>query len=98
MMKKLLDKNSYMAGALLALGLEALCAALVWVVLLVAGWDLESHLRWFAVTFVPPLLLLRHYAREKEYPLTLKAVIVTFFVTFVAFMWAMLKYKIITPF
>ncbi len=95
-MKQLLDKNSYIAGALLAVGSEVICAALVWVVLLVAGWDLESHIRWFAVAFVPPLLLLRHYAREKEYPLTLKAVIVTFFVTFVAFMWAMIKYHYIT--
>lgn len=90
-MKKLLDKNSYLAGALWTLGTEAVSVALVWFVLSVAGWDIEAHIRWFAVAFVPPLLLLRHYAHQKEYPLTLKAVIVTFFVTFVAFIWFMLK-------
>ena len=95
-MKKLINKNSIAVGILLAVGSEVLCALLLWGVLAVLGQDLEAHLRWFAIAFVPPLLLLRHYAREKDYPLSLKAVIVTFFVTFVAFMWAMIKYHYIT--
>jgi RsiW-degrading membrane proteinase PrsW (M82 family) len=41
-------------------------------------------------------LLLRYYAHAKDYPTTLKAVITTFFVTVVLFMWAMLRYKFIT--
>lgn len=96
-MYRLLHKNSIAAGVLFAVASEALCALLVWGVLAIAGMDIESYARWFAVAFVPPLLLLlRHYAREKEYPLTLRAVIVTFFVTFVAFMWAMIKHHYIT--
>lgn len=95
-MNKLLDRNSIAAGILLTLASETLCALLLWGVLALLGQDLEAHLRWFAAAFVPPLLLLRHYAHEKDYPLTLRAVIVTFFVTFAAFMWAMLKYHYIT--
>ena len=95
-MYKLLHKNSIAAGVLFAAASEVLCALLVWGVLAIAGMDIESYARWFSVAFVPPLLLLRHYACEKEYPLTLKAVIVTFFVTFVAFMWAMIKHHYIT--
>ncbi|MBP5540901.1 MAG: hypothetical protein J6X88_04545 [Bacteroidales bacterium] len=95
-MYRLLHKNSIAAGVLFAVASEALCALLVWGMLAIAGLDIESYARWFAVAFVPPLLLLRHYAREKEYPLTLRAVIVTFFVTFVAFMWAMIKHHYIT--
>ena len=95
-MKKLLDKNSIAAGVLLTVGSEAICGLLLWCVLLMVGQDAGAHVRWFAVAFVPPLLLLRHYAHQKEHPLTLKAVIVTFFVTFAAFMWVMLRYRYIT--
>lgn len=95
-MKKLLNHNSVAAGILLALGSELLCAALLWLVLLVIGLPAEEHMRWFAVVFVPPVLLLRYYAKQKECPTTLKTVIVTFFVTFVAFAWFLLKYKYIT--
>ena len=95
-MNNLLHRNSIAAGVLFTVAVEAFCGLLVWGVLAVTGLDIASHVRWFAVAFVPPLLLLRHYAREKEYPLTLKAVISTFFVTFVAFMWVMIKYRYIT--
>ena len=77
----------------MAVASELLCAALIFVVTIIVG---RCDMRWFAAAFVPPLLLLRYYAREKSYPTTLKAVITTFFVTFVAFMWFMLKYKYIT--
>lgn len=90
-MKKLLDSNRYIVGVLWTLGSEIVIGTLVWVVLLATGWDVVTHIRWFSLAFVPPLLLLRYYAHQKEYPLTLRAVIVTFFVTFVAFMWVMLK-------
>lgn len=95
-MKKLLNHNSVAAGIIAALGSEVLCAALLWGVLLIAGLPAEEHLRWFAVAFVPPVLLLRYYAKQKEYPTTLKTILVTFFVTFVAFAWLLLKYKHIT--
>lgn len=95
-MKKLLDKDSIAVGVAATLLSEILCALLIWFILLVAGLPVSEHVRWFAAALVPPALLLRHYAHQKEYPLTLKAVITTFFVTVVLFMWFLLKYKYIT--
>lgn len=92
-MKKIINRNSYLAGALFAVISEVLCAALIFIVTIIVG---RYDMRWFAAAFVPPLLLLRYYAKEKSYPCTLKAVITTFFITFVAFMWFMLKYKYIS--
>ena len=95
-MKKLLDKNSLPLGTIATLLSELLCALLLWLILLVAGIPVTEHLRWFAVAFVPPALLLRYYAHRKDFPDTLKAVIVTLFITVVLFMWWMLKYKHLT--
>ncbi len=95
-MRKLLDRNSIIAGVLLTLASEVSAALLVLCVLLIGRIGLYEHLRWFGAAFVPPLLLLRHYAKGQSHPLTLKGVICTFFVTFVAFMWMMLKNHYIT--
>ena len=92
-MKKLINRNSYTAGVLLAVASELLCAVVILLLQVVLG---RYEVRWFAAAYVPPLLLLRYYAKEQSYPNTLKAVIVTIFVTFVAFMWFLLKYKYIT--
>ncbi len=94
-MKTLLNRDSIAVGIIGTLLSELLCAVVVWLILLIFNLPLYEHLRWFAAAFVPPALLLRYYAHQKEYPTTLKAVIVTLFVTVVTFMWAMLKYKII---
>ena len=95
-MKKLLNRNSIPLGIIATLVSEILCAALVWLVILSTHTPLTESARWFAAAFVPPLLLLRYYAKTRDYPVTLKTVITTFFVTFVAFMWVMLKYKYIS--
>ena len=95
-MKKLLLHNSIAAGLIAGLGSELLCAALLWAILALAGLPVETHVRWFAIAFVPPVLLLRFYAKAQECPVTLKTVIVTFFVTFVGFVWFLLKYKYVT--
>lgn len=95
-MKKYLDKDSAILGVVATLVSTLLCAGLLWLVLVILRLPMSEHARWFAVAFVPSLLLLRYYAKEKVYPTTLKAVISTFFVTFVLFMWFMLKYKYIT--
>ena len=93
---KILEKNSFILGCIAVLASEVLCAILVWLILLIVGLSIAEHLRWFAAAFVPPILLLRHYAKEKEYPDTLKSVIVTFFITFIAFMFFLLKYHYIS--
>ncbi|MBR1833946.1 MAG: hypothetical protein IJ785_00320 [Bacteroidales bacterium] len=95
-MKRLLNKDSVALGIIAALLSELLCAVIVWLVLLCIHYPVLEHLRYFAVCFIPPALLLRYYAHLKACPATLKAVIVTLFVTVVLFMWAMLRFKYIT--
>ena len=95
-MKKLLHKNSITLGIVATLLSELLCAALVVAVILILQVPFAEGARWFAVAFVPPLLLLRYYAKIQNYPTTLKAVITTFFVTFVIFMWIIMKYRYIS--
>jgi hypothetical protein len=95
-MKKLLHTNSVAIGIVATLILEILSAAIVWLVLVLLHQPIAENARWFVICFVPPLLLLRYYAKIKDYPTTLKSVITAFFVTFVIFMWVMLKYKYIT--
>lgn len=95
-MKKLLHKDSIALGVVATLLSELLCALLVLVVIIILQIPIAEGARWFAIAFVPPLLLLRYYAKILEYPMTLKAVITTFFVTFVIFMWIIMKYRYIS--
>ena len=95
-MKKLLNRNSIPLGIIATQVSEILCAALVALIILATHSALAESARWFAAAFVPPLLLLRYYAKTRDYPVTLKTVITTFFATFIAFMWVMLKYKYIS--
>ena len=73
-------------GLLLGIGSEAATALAVWIVLLVAGLPLAENVRWFALCFVPPVLILRHYANKKKDTNVTKVLITVLFVTFVAFM------------
>ena len=86
-------REGILQGIILATGSEILAAAVLYVGLLVAGIPVETCLRWFAVCFVPPLLLLRHIAKRKDRTLTMKTIIVVLFVSFVAFMFLLLKTK-----
>ena len=95
-MKKIFDKDSIALGIVATLASELLCATLIMAVLLIIGIPINENPKWFIAAFVPPVLLLRHYAKAKEYPNTLKATITTVFVTLVAFMWVMVKYRYIT--
>ena len=95
-MKKLLHKDSIALGVVATLLSELLCALLVLVVIIILQVPIAEGARWFAIAFVPPLLLLRYYAKILEYPMTLKAVITTFFVTFVIFIWIIMKYRYIS--
>ena len=95
-MKELLHKDSITVGIVATLLSELICAALVWIVIAILQVPPAENARWFAIAFVPPLLLLRYYAKIQDYPTTLKTVISTFFVSFVIFMWVMMKYKYIS--
>lgn len=95
-MKKFLDHDSIAFGALMVLAAEAVAAALLALGLAIFSVPVAEHLRWFAIAFVPPLLLLRYYAKAKSCPTTLKAVVTTLFASFIIFMWYLLKYRYIT--
>ncbi|MBR1849936.1 MAG: hypothetical protein IJ789_01030 [Bacteroidales bacterium] len=93
MSNNLLKQNSHLVGAILGLGSEALSALLLWAGLAIAGQPMAGHERWFAAIFIAPLLLLRHYAKSQQQLRVTQALIVTLFVTFVAFMALLLTTK-----
>lgn len=95
-MKNLLHNNNYLTGVIGVVVSELLCALLVYLVLLFFNLPLAENARWFALAFIPPILLLRYYAKIQDYPDTLKAVITTVFVTAIAYFWFMLKNHYIT--
>lgn len=47
--------------------------------------------RWLGLIFIPFILVIRHYAKTKSHPCTLKTLIIIFFILFVA--WVMLMFK-----
>lgn len=75
-----------LTGIVLALGSEIAVAVLLWIGLAIAGIGATEHLRWFGGCFIPPVLLLRYYAKKKEYSTVTKTIIITVFVTFLLFM------------
>lgn len=95
-MKNLLHNNNYLTGVIGVVVSELLCALLVYLVLLIFNLPLAENTRWFALALIPPILLLRYYAKIQDYPDTLKAVITTVFVTAIAYFWFMLKNHYIT--
>lgn len=95
-MKNLLHNNNYLTGVIGVVVSELLCALLVYLLLLIFNLPLAENARWFALALIPPILLLRYYAKIQDYPDTLKAVITTVFVTAIAYFWFMLKNHYIT--
>lgn len=95
-MKKLLNNNSTATGILVVIISELVCVVIVFLVLRLLQLPTAENARWFALALVPPILLLRYYAKEQDYPNTLKAVITTLFFTAIAYFWFMLKNHYIT--
>lgn len=90
-MKGFFKQDSVFLGLLLTLGSELLTAALLWAGLYIAGEPIETHMRWFAVSFVIPIFILRYFARKKSHPVVTKTIIISIFVSFVAFMFLLFK-------
>lgn len=90
--KEFFSQDKPVVGVVGALLGELGGALLLWLGLLVAGQSATVHLRWFAACIVPPVLLLRHYAKKRTQLRATKAIIVVVFITFVAFMWLLFKY------
>ena len=83
-------------GIIITLGSEVAVALLLWIGLAVAGVDVKEHLRWFGACFIPPVLLLRHYVKQKSSPAMTKTIIITLFVTFVLYMFLMIRLQPLT--
>lgn len=92
-MKKFFAQDKVIVGIVAGLGAEiGFCVALA-VGLLVAGEPLSVHIRWFGGMFFPLILVLHHYAKKRTQLQVTKALIVVFFITFLAFMFYLFKTK-----
>lgn len=87
---KYFHQDNIAVGIVATLGSGLVAAGLLWVGLVVAHEEAVAHLRWFAGAFIPMILVVRRYARLKEYPTTTKTAIITFFVSFIAYMFVLL--------
>ena len=90
-MKRLVKEDRISTALLLGIGSEVVTALLLYVILLIAGVPAESHYSWFGVCIVPPLLLLRHFAKRKECPKITKTLITVLFFSTVALLFFLIK-------
>lgn len=95
-MKKFFSQDRILVGLLAGIGSELGFCLVLTTGLLLAGESVEAHLRWFGGMFIPILLTLRFYAKRKEQPTVTKTLATIFFITFIAFMFYLLKSHIIT--
>lgn len=66
--------------------------ALLWlVVVLMSGLSPAEQLRWLALAFIAPILLLRRMAKRQQMITATKGAIVTLFITFIVFIVVYLK-------
>ena len=84
-MDNLFKQNKVFIGIFAEILSLALPAALLSVALVMFGISPLSRIRWFAGIFIPGILVVRFYARKKEFPKATKASVVSLFVCFVAF-------------
>ena len=84
MIKRFFSKDTIAVGLAAGLGSIILTALLLFVGLKIANEPVLAHLRWFAGCFVPPLLLLRYFVKQKQGIVT-KTLFVILFFTFIAF-------------
>ena len=94
MIKRFFHQDSILVGVISSLGSELIGVVIVWGVLTIMNLPLMENLKYFAAAFIPTVLVMRYYMKQKTYLLTTKTVIVTIFVTFIAFMFFMLRHNI----
>lgn len=90
-MKRFFLQDKALVGIVAVAASELLAAAILWSILTLIHYDLLLHLRWFAAAFIPGLLAMRFYMKQRQYLTSTKAAITTFFVTFLAFMIVLIK-------
>lgn len=86
-MKQLFHHDTIPTGLTIGLGSEILTALLLWIALRIADEPASIHVAWFGICFIPPILLLRHYAKGKRHPRITKTLAVVLFITFIVFLW-----------
>ena len=94
-MKEFFHQDKVIVGIIAGVGSELLLALLLTIGLVIAGEVPIDHIRWYAGVFVAPLLLLRYYSKQKSWLRVTRTLIVVLFVTFVAFMFYLLKAHLI---
>lgn len=94
-MKRFFSQDRVTVGLVAGLGSELGFVVALTVGLLVAGEAVSDHLRWYGGMFIPLILVLRHYAKGQAHLRVVKTLIVIFFVTFLAFIFYMLRSRTI---
>ena len=84
-MKNLFQQNKVYVGVLAELLSVVVPALLLYVALLLFHIDPMSRIRWFAGVFISGVIVVRAYARKKDFPKATKASVVTFALCFIIF-------------
>lgn len=90
MLKHFFSQDTPLVGLVAGLGSLLAGALLLSIGLLVADLSLGEHARWYAGCFVPPLLIMRYYAKL-QLSTVVKTIIITLFVFFIAYMLFLFK-------
>lgn len=88
-------KDNILSGVLLAIGSEVAVALLLSAGLLIAHQPIMTHISWYAGCFLPPILLLRHFAKTQQHPVVTKTIATVLFLTFIPFMYYLISHHIL---
>lgn len=95
-MKKFFEQNKVIVGIVAGVGSMLGFVIALTIGLMIAGEPIGAHIRWYGGMFIPLLLVLRHYAKHREQLMVTRTLIIILFITFLAFMFYMLKSQTIT--
>ena len=85
MTRQFFHQDKVSVGLLVGLSSMAITALLLTVGLLVAKEPINAHIRWYGAIFIPLILLIRYYVKQRLSVVT-KTLFVVFFLFFIAFM------------
>jgi hypothetical protein len=85
MTRQFFHQDKVSVGLTVGLGSMAITALLLTAGLLLAGEPVNAHLRWYGAIFIPTILLIRYYVKQRLSVVT-KTLFIVFFLFFIAFM------------
>lgn len=94
-MKNPLNIDKYLVGAGWEAAVIVVGGGVVWAVTSLLGYPIAHHLQWLAAALLPGIILVRYYAKTREYPRATKGAVTVMFVATVAFLAYLLKQRII---